>query len=314
MRIDQELAHHSPAEDSVLAIGVFDGVHLGHRHLISVLKGMAKGSGCLAGIVTFLNHPAAVLKPGFNPLSLTGVDDRLKLIRELGADFVVPVSFDLELSKLGARQFAALLQKHLRMIGLVVGVDFTMGRGREGDVPTLVILGREMGFFVHVVEQLVDENGQTIRSTLIREALARGDVTRVAALIDRNFHLSGTVSKGLGRGMPLGFPTANLRMTEGVAVPGDGIYATWADVDGQRYMSATSIGVRPTFGEAGHAVEVFILDFPGGDLYGRPVRVEFVRRLRDQEKFDTVRALQEKVDVDVDRTRAVLQADKAHLS
>ena len=290
----------------MLTIGVFDGVHRGHGHLLSSLTTEARRTARLAGVVTFRNHPASVLRPGFKPQYLTSVEERLRLINEHGIDFIVPIDFDLELSKLRARQFTMLLQKHLRMMGLVVGPDFAMGHNREGGPETLASLGRETGFSVLVVDPLVDQDRQVVRSTVVREALARGELAPVAEQMGRNFSLAGTVVRGQGRGAPLGFPTANLRPPTEMAVPGDGIYATWAHIGSQRYMAATSIGVRPTFEEGEHAIEAFVLDFKG-DLYGQQVRLEFVRRLRDEVKFDSPRSLKEQVDRDVDETRAVLQ-------
>ena len=306
MDIEQELRRHSPRAESVLTIGVFDGVHRGHSHLLSALIAEARRTGLLAGVVTFRNHPASVLRPGFKPLYLTSVDERLRLLIEHGVNFVVPVTFDLELSKLRASQFAGLLHKHLRMKGLVVGPDFAMGHKREGGPEILTSLGVEMGFKVLVVEPLVDEEGQAVGSTAIREALARGGLIAVAELMGRNFSLVGKVIKGQGRGGPLGFPTANLQPLQEMATPGDGIYATWAHIGSRRYMAATSIGVRPTFEEGEHAIEAFVLDFEG-DLYGQQVRLEFVRRLRDEVKFDSVQSLKQQVDKDVDQTRAILQ-------
>ena len=307
MSIDEELLKHSPARDSVLTIGVFDGVHRGHGHLMAHLSAQATRSGLLSGVVTFRNHPASVLSPDFRAAYLTTVDERLHLITQLGVDFVVPLTFDLELSRVTARRFVDLLKRHLRMTAMVAGPDFALGRNREGDISTLAALGDQMGFLVHVVEPLVDEHGRVIGSTTVRDALTQGDVTLVAELQGRNFVLEGTVVKGLGRGAPMGFPTANLKLQEGIAVPGDGIYATWAHIEGKRHMAATSIGIRPTFDEAGHSVEAFILDFQG-DLYGRDVRLEFVRRLRDEAKFESAEALHDQVGRDVDRTREILQS------
>ena len=306
MNIDQELSRYSPELESVLTIGVFDGVHRGHRHLISELITEARGTGRLAGIVTFRNHPTSVLSPDFKARYLTTVEERLHLIEELGVDYTVPLSFDRGLSKLRAGQFAALLQQHLRMTGLVIGPDFAMGHRREGDTETLAAIGRDMGFSVHVVKTLLDEDGQVVRSTGVRDALVGGDVSHVAALLGRNFVLTGTVVRGVGRGGPLGFPTANIEVSEGMAIPGDGIYVTWAYVDQRRHMAATSIGELPTFGEGERTVEAYVLDLDE-DLYDQQVRLEFVRRLRDEIKFDSVRALQEQVDKDVDQTRAILQ-------
>ena len=306
MNIGQELGQLPPERESVLAIGVFDGVHRGHQHLISHLTAEAKRRGYLAGVVTFRNHPASVLDPDFKPHYLTSVEERLGLIKDLGVDFAVPISFDLEMSHLPASRFVELLQERLHMRGLVVGPDFAMGYRREGDAKNLASLGREMGFTVSVARPLVDGEGRVIRSTTAREALARGEVAHVAALMGRNFALTGRVVKGLGRGGPLGFPTANLQLPEDMAIPGDGVYATWASIDSRRYMAATSIGVHPTFREGDHTLEVFVLDFEG-DLYQRHIRLEFVRRVRDEVEFDSAQALQQQVDRDVTETRAILQ-------
>ena len=231
------------------------------------------------------------------------------LIEERGVDFIVPVTFDLELSKVGARRFAEQIKEQLRMKALVVGPDFAMGRGREGDTSMLTALGEQMGFYVHVVEPLGDSAGEIVRSTSVRDALSRGDVDLVAELLGRTFALTGTVVKGHGRGGPMGFPTANLRVPEGLALPSDGIYATWAHVAGRRYMAATSIGERLTFEDREHTVEAFILDFEE-DLYQQDVRLDFVRRLRDEVKFDSIEALQRQVEADVAETSAILRSEQ----
>ena len=306
MLIDQELSEGSSGRDSILTVGVFDGVHLGHRHLIARLIEDAAAAGCRPGIVTFRNHPASVLRADFKPRYLTSLAERLSLLRALGADPVVPVTFDLELSKLSARDFVLRLQTYLRMVGLVFGPGFAIGRNREGDAATLVSLGGELGFSVTVAD-LLEERGQPVRSTAVRRALAEGEISRVAAMLGRNFELRGTVVKGVGRGRTLGFPTANLGVASGMAIPRDGIYATWAHQDGRRLMAATSIGTRPTFEESERTVEAFIMDFDE-DLYDREIRLEFVRRLRDEEKYETVEALQEQVARDVDQTRAILRS------
>lgn len=307
MSIRDELAQHSPAGDSAVTIGVFDGVHRGHRHLLSSLRREAGRTARASVVVTFRNHPASVIRPGFKPRFLTTVKERLRLIKDTGIDIVAPVTFGLEFSRIRAREFAALLQERMRMKQLVVGPDFAMGHRREGDVSMLASLGEEMGFSVVVVEPLIGDDGEVIKSTLARAALSRGDIARVSNLLGRPFGLSGTVVKGHGRGGPMGFPTANLEVAEAMAAPGNGIYATWAHVGEDRYMAATSIGVRPTFEEGDHTVEAYLMDFEG-DLYGRDIRLEFMDRLRDELGFDSVEALQEQIDKDVHRTRAVLEA------
>ena len=310
MKITDQLKGHRPAGDSALTIGVFDGVHLGHRHLLTHLKAKADRHGLLSVVITFSDHPRGVLHPGSTPALLTGIDERVALLEETGVDLVIPVSFDKAVSRLTAREFAGLLTEHVRMTGLVVGPDFAMGHRREGDGTTLAALGQEMGFFVEMIDPLRAGKGPVVRSTIIREAIAEGDVTRAASMLGRDYSLTGTVVRGHGQGSGLGFATANLRVPDGAMVPRDGIYAAWARVEGGRYMAATSIGFSPTFAGRGHSIEAHLMDFEG-DLYGGTLRLEFVRRLRDEFKFDTVEGLQKQVDRDVAETRAALQASRA---
>ena len=310
MRIDLELAQPSVDYDSVLTVGVFDGVHRGHRRLIGQLRREATAQGRLAGVVTFREHPRAVLRPDFTPRYLTTLEERLRLIHDLGVDLIVSITFDRDLSLLSVRDFAGLLQRHLRMRGLVVGPDFAMGHNREGDVARLTALGKEMGFSVTVVDPFRDR-GIVVGSTTTRKALAEGDVARVAKQLGRHYALKGRVAKGVGRGKSMGFPTANLEAPAEMAVPGDGIYATWARIGDRCYMAATSIGVRPTFDEGFRTIEAFILDFDG-DLYEHEIDLEFVRRLRDEEKYETVQGLQEQVDRDVRQTRSILESSRAN--
>ena len=192
------------------------------------------------------------------------------------------------------------------MVSLVVGPDFAMGRNREGTIERLSELGDEMGFTLKVVDGLQDAKGETVRSTTVRTALGEGEVERVAELLGRRFTLVGAVVSGEGRGGKLGFPTANIAPPQGMAVPGDGIYAAFAHLEGKRLMTAISIGTKPTFGDHDRAIEAFVLDFDG-NLYGKNLRLEFVRRLRDQVKFDTVEALLEQVDRDVAETKRILE-------
>jgi riboflavin kinase/FMN adenylyltransferase len=307
MKITEQLQLHSPAGDSAVTIGVFDGVHSGHRHLLSRLISEADRHRLTSIVITFADHPRGVLHPDVAPKLLTTIDERVALLRETGADLVIPVSFDKALSTLTAREFAVLLKEHVHMTGLVVGPDFAMGHRREGDGTTLAALGQEMGFFVEMIEPLRSVEGPVVRSTSIREAIAEGDMARAAVMLGREYSLAGTVVKGHGRGSGLGFATANLIVPKGAMVPRDGIYAAWAMVDGERYMAATSIGFNPTFEDSGHSIEAYLMEFEG-DLYGSEVRLDFVRRLRDELKFDTVEGLQRQIDDDVAETRAALEA------
>ena len=310
MRIINELSEFTKGGESLLTIGVFDGVHRGHAHVIKELTSQATAKGVRAGIVTFRNHPASVLRPDFRPQFLTDFDERSRLIKEIGADFVAPITFDMDVAGLGAGEFCGLLQEYLGMRGLVVGPDFALGRRREGNVERLTTLGQQMGFSLTVVGPLLDDQGRTVRSTAVRESLSKGDVADVAQLLGRHFALEGVVVKGAGRGASLGFPTANLQVAEDLAVPRDGIYATWATISGRRFMAAASIGVRPTFDEVDRTVEAYMLEFDD-DVYGQEVRLDFVERLRDEVKYETVGELQAQVELDVTETRRVLQATAA---
>ena len=306
MSIGDELGAFAVRGDTALTIGVFDGVHRGHTHLISQLADEAASKGLLAGVVTFREHPAAVLSPNFQARYLTSLEDRLDLLNKTSIDLTVPITFDRALASLGAQEFISLLQEHLRMVSLVVGPDFAMGRKREGTIERLAKLGDEMGFALKVVDGLQDARGETVRSTTVRTALAEGDVERVADLLGRRFTLTGPVVSGEGRGGKLGIPTANIAPPGGMAVPGDGIYAAYAHLDDHALQAAVSIGDNPTFGGQERTIEPFILDFDE-DLYGKTLKLEFVQRLREQVKFDTVDALMKQIDRDVAETRQVLE-------
>ena len=307
MRIDGELAQVSPDRDSVVTVGVFDGVHLGHQHLISSAVEEARRSDRLSIVATFRNHPRSVLSTGFTPRYITGPEERVRLIEEVGADLVVPVTFDREMSELSARDFLELLMRRLRMRTLVVGPDFALGREREGDVDKLRSLNLEMGFSLSVVD-LLENGGQPIRSTTVRQAVAEGAMPLVRSLLGRPFTLDGRIGRGAGRGREMGFPTANLEVAPDRAMPADGIYAAWALFGGRRHMAATSIGTRPTFEETDRTVEAFLLDFHG-DLYGHDLRLEPVRRLRDEIRYESVEALKEQIAKDIEETKAALTAD-----
>ena len=305
MSIEEDLSHFEPDRDSTITIGVFDGVHRGHRHLIGRLVQEARSAGTLAGVLTFKNHPITVLRPSVEVRFLTDLEERVRLLKELGVDFVVPVGFDRELASLSSRDFLLHLYHKLRMRRLVVGPDFAMGRDRDGTLDTLPAIGESIGFAVEAVDLMTDSVG-VVKSTTIRNSIVEGDVSRAARLLGRNFSINGTVGHGEERGRELGFPTANIELAPGFIFPGDGIYAAWAHLQSGKYMAATSIGVRPTFDDGeNRTIEAYLLDF-SDDIYGQPLRLEFVRRLRGEEKFDSIQALLDQMDEDVRRTREIL--------
>jgi riboflavin kinase/FMN adenylyltransferase len=307
MQVEEELAQFSPEKDTVLTIGVFDGVHLGHRYLISQLVGRARQEGLLSGVITFRQHPREVLFHRTRLPFLTTLAQRTALLKNEGIDIVIPLSFNLELAQISARQFTGLLKKYLRMRGLIIGPDFALGRKREGDFDTLRKLGQEMGFSVTAI-QPITANGDVVSSTAIREALENGDMKRVLKLLGRHFSLQGRVVTGAGRGAGVvGFPTANLDVDPKQALPSEGVYATWAYLNNQKYQAMTNIGRAPTFGENERTVEVFLLNY-NNDLYERELRIEIAERLRDEKRFDSVEELKKQIAEDVKQGTAILNA------
>lgn len=305
MQVVEELARRRPDRGTLITIGVFDGVHRGHQHLIGETVRRAQARGLRSGVITFYPNPRVVLQPGFTMPVLTLLPERVELIEALGVDVVAPLTFTRELSQLSAAEFTGLLREHLKMEGLVVGPDFALGRGREGNVDALKALGEQHGFTVDVVE-LVNTGDDRISSTMIREAVAAGDVARVGALLGRPFNVQGTVIHGDARGRTLGFPTANVEPTPERALPADGIYATWATFeDGERFPAATYIGTRPTFDNGERLIEAFLLDFDR-DIYGRDITITMVDRVRGDQHFDNAEALAHQMHLDVLKTRAFL--------
>jgi riboflavin kinase/FMN adenylyltransferase len=304
MSVEEELACLSPAKGTLLTICVFDGVHLGHKYLLSELVKEARLKGLISGVVTFRQHPQRLFEPQSNPKFLNSLPQKIQLIRDEGVEILVTLTFTLELAQIGASQFISLLQKYLKMRGLVIGPDFALGRNREGNINTLRTLEQSMDFSLTVVHP-VTKNNEVISSTTIRNALANGDMGEVHNLLGRYFSIEGRVIAGSGRGIEMGFPTANLDIDPAQAIPADGIYATLAYIDDQPLPSLTNIGKRPTFGETEQAIEVHILDYKG-ELYRCKLKIDIIERLRSEQKFDTADELVEQIKEDVKGARAIL--------
>jgi riboflavin kinase/FMN adenylyltransferase len=305
MSVEQELGQFSPRKDMLLTIGVFDGVHLGHKHLIAKLKELAQKQGDLSGVITFSQHPREVLSPQTTLPSLTSLEQRLVLLQGEGVDIVIPLPFTPRIASLSPKQFLSLLKEYLKVKGLVVGPDFALGKDRQGDIDALRRLGKEMGFSVTVVPPL-RIGGEVVSSTAIRKALADGDMEKAQKLLGRPFRLQGRVVSGDKRGIKLGFPTANLEAAPGQALPASGVYACRAHVEGQAYPAMTNIGTRPTFGGGQQLVEVYLLDY-NGDLYGQELAIDIIERLRDEKKFDTAEQLKEQIARDIKQGQTLLK-------
>ncbi|MCI0898300.1 MAG: bifunctional riboflavin kinase/FAD synthetase [Chloroflexi bacterium] len=308
MSFRQRLASAAPGKETVVTIGVFDGVHQGHRHLLRQVVQLA-GDRYVPTVITFSNRPVTVLRPGTEPSYLTTLEQRVDLIKQQGIELVVCLEFTLELAQVTAADFAKLLAESLNMKGLVLGPDSAVGKDRQGDLAFMQQQGEQLGFWARSVEPFEIE-GQPVKSRRIRDAVSNGNMAVCPELLGRNHLLFGVVVLGDQRGRTLGFPTANLEVDPQLLLPGDGIYATWAIIDGERHQSATSIGVRPTFGLSNRLVEVFVMDF-SDDIYGKTIGVEFIKKVRDQEKFDGLDELVKQINQDVDDCRQVLDLDRS---
>ena len=306
MLVEQELAKHSPERDTMLTVGVFDGVHLGHKHLISELRNQAEDKNLLSGVVTFRQHPEDLFSPKSKLPFLTDMKARTSFLKHEGVDIVVPLSFNTELASLDAHKFIGLLQKHLKMQGLVIGPDFALGKGRGGDIGALEKFGKEMNFSVTVVPPLVID-GEIVSSTAIRQAMAAGNMPKVRKLAGHYFSLHGKVVPGTGRGEGLGFPTANLNVSKGQALPPDGVYASWAHINGNAYESMTNVGLCPTFDSSERTIETFIIDY-SGDLYGNDLHVDLVGKLRNEKKFKSIDELKIQIAEDIKKGKVILES------
>jgi len=296
-----------------VTIGAYDGVHLGHVAVIERTQAEAARLGAKTAVVTFDQHPAAIVRPASVPKLLTSLDHKLELLEAVGVDYVYVVHFDQQRSLESADDFIAeVLIDGLAARAVVVGEDFHFGRGRAGNLALLRERGREQGFEAIGLPLVPvrDGTGAVVSSTAIRSAVAAGQVDRAASMLGRLHELRGEVATGDQRGRTIGFPTANVAVPGEMALPGDGIYAGWyLRPDGSRHGTAINVGRRPTFYETAEEslVEAFLMDFDG-DLYGERARVQFLAHLRPELKFDSVDALVAQMHQDVADARRVLAA------
>jgi riboflavin kinase/FMN adenylyltransferase len=302
MRIVRELPSAPPeAAPAAVALGVFDGVHLGHRAILGLAVSHARSADMRSIACTFDPHPMEVLQPGRAPLAITTLDERLALIEGCGLDVAVVLPFTRELAAVEPEAFVKdVLVTRLAARDVVVGFNHRFGRGARGDAAMLRSLGERLGFRTHVAEPLLVD-GVAVSSTEIRAALRRGDLPVAARLLGRAYTLSGTIAHGAGRGRTLGFPTANLVPARPVlAAPG--VYACMAEVAGHKERAVVNVGVRPTFGETTLAVEAYLLDF-SGDIYGQTMTLTFSSRIRDERRFPSVEALKTQIESDAAEAR-----------
>jgi len=301
---------------TVATIGTFDGVHLGHRALLSKVRQEAEARGARSVALVFREQPRAFFKPGKRVSYLCDFESRIAMLRETGIDEIVELEFGATIQQLSSEEFVAGLHDRIGLQALIVGPGARIGsdQARVEDLASRVpgatgpggpggVSGVE---FIAAPAETVD--GLRVSSSAIRRAITEGRCEPAAKMLGRNYSITGVVGTGERRGQELGFPTANLELETAFTVPENGIYATLATVDGVTHWAATSIGVRPTFdADGGRTIEAFLLDFDG-DLYTKRLRLEFVTRLRSEVAFDSVDELVEQMNRDVEETRKVLAA------
>jgi riboflavin kinase/FMN adenylyltransferase len=295
---------------TVLTLGNFDGVHLGHQAIIGRAVATAREIAGRVVALTFEPHPIAVLAPERAPALIQPMRERLRLLRDLGVDVLVLQRFTRAFAALEPEAFMTdFVLAHLEVAHVVVGHNVSFGRNRAGTVATLRTLGGRYGFAADEVGP-VTVDGEVVSSTALRAIVRRGDVASAARLLGRPYTLRGRVVEGDRRGRSLGFPTANLRWRSGLLLPADGVYAVRAMQAGRRLGGVLNIGIRPTFGERRRSVEVHLLDF-AGDLYGRWLEVELVASLRPERTFSGPDALARAIAEDIARARAILESAPA---
>jgi riboflavin kinase/FMN adenylyltransferase len=290
---------------AVVTVGSFDGLHLGHRTVLEEIATRARRTGSRSLVVTFVPHPLEIVNPQAAPQRLTMDDERRELFAQSPVDAVAFLPFTRTLSQYSPEEFVRLLAERFRLRELVIGHDHGFGRGRTGDEHLLQALGAVMGFAVDIVPP-VQVDGREVSSTLIRRAVAGGDLATARRHLGRDYGMIGEVVRGAGRGRSLGFPTINIASPDRrKLLPPDGVYAVRVEWDGGRAGGMMHVGPRPTFGDADRTLEAHLFGAPPG-LYGRTVKVSWVARLRDVRAFPTPHALREQLGRDRVAARIVL--------
>lgn len=297
-------------DSTVLTIGNFDGVHLGHQALFEKVVEISNLTGGDKVAMTFSPHPLKVLRPNNPPKLISTFGHKAELIEKAGIEHLVSLPFNRELAATTADNFVkVLLVDTLNVAELVIGYDYACGKGREGDIDFLSKKGEEYGFNLHVVPKVMVDD-MVVSSTNIRQLVALGEMRKVATLLGRYYQFRGVVKKGKKRGGPVvGFPTANLNINNDDLCPEIGVYAVQVIHDDRCYGGVINIGYNPTFGDQGLGAEVHIFDFDK-DIYGHPIKVNMVQRIREEKKFNNIKELSERISNDVEEARNILKNEE----
>jgi len=290
-----------------ITIGNFDGIHLGHRYILQKLVGEAARAKRKSLLITFVPHPKMILHPERRPFYLlTTLEEKLTLLSAEGLDAVILIPFTLAYAETTAEAFIMdFLWQKLRVGKVFIGHDYTFGKDKQGNEAMLATFGKKLGFEVEVIKAVATDN-QIVSSTGIRKAIQEGNVKTAASHLGRPYNVQGDIIKGMGRGAGLGFPTANIKPHKEL-LPATGVYAALANLEGARYQAVVNIGVNPTFGGVPLSLEVHLLDYSGGDIYGESMEIFFIDRLREECCFSGPGALIAQIKKDVKRARAMLK-------
>ncbi|MBN2062153.1 MAG: bifunctional riboflavin kinase/FAD synthetase [Deltaproteobacteria bacterium] len=296
---------NKPLKNAVLTIGNFDGVHKGHLVLFDLVKKRAKAIHGKSAVMTFEPHPIKVIKPESGPPLITPTERKLKLISNAGLDIIFCLPFTREFAAISAQDFVkGILVDEVNVKELIVGYDYTFGNERKGGIDLLKQMGKELGFIVHVVEP-VYFNNTLVSSTSVRNFILEGNLKEAKKLLGRNYQITGTVTKGAGRGGKIvGFSTANIEPVNEL-IPRKGVYAVYVDVDGINYYGVCNIGYNPTFGNDKFSIETHILDFDR-DITGETIYINFIHHIRDERKFNSVDELSAQIADDIGKAKKLL--------
>lgn len=294
------------AKGAVVAVGNFDGVHIGHRSVLEKAKDIARNAGVKLAVMTFEPHPRMYFAKTEQTIRIDSFQDKAEKLKALGVEVIFPVRFNRNFSSLSAEDFIGkVLVGALGVKAVVTGADFVFGKGRTGNAVLLEELSQKFGYEYHKVSA-VSQHGEKCSSTAIRKMIAEADFAPVRKMLGDYYSISGRVVKGDGVGRQLGYPTANVHYSPNIILPPYGIFACFAEVDGKRLPAAVSFGMRPTFNKTVSALEAHILDF-SGDLYFKKIRVYFVQRIRDEKRFDSIEDLKKGIESDIVESMKILK-------
>lgn len=295
-----------PLKNPVLTIGNFDGVHKGHLVLFDRVKARAKAIDGQSAVMTFEPHPTKVMKPGNGPPLITPIKQKLDLISDARIDVIFCIPFTHQFASISAQDFVQdILVDRLGIKEIVVGYDYTFGFKRQGNISLLQEMGEKLGFKVHVVDPIRLDNA-LVSSTSIRELVQEGNLSEAKKLLGRDYQICGTVVKGKNRGgRLLGFPTANLKLIDEL-IPKGGVYAVTAIINDKIYYGVSNIGYNPTFGDEALSVETHLLNF-SEDILGKTIRVNFIKRLRDEKTYGSVEELADQIALDVQQAKGLFK-------